>query len=246
MSESNIDLETPPIERTPSTPQGKAFYSQNLRIEQQRQEQEGQDVPKGVTYRHAREKTALQLLNEREKKNKLLARDRSERDELTGLLNRRGFETRLREETQRAKRFHKPLTIIFMDLNNLKVTNDNESYLAGDKLIKLTGEILASTMREYDIAARWGGDEFGILLPGTGERDIPDLWERINQEFEKNKIDIAAGYMQMDYSSEATIIESQELCQRAMKAAKRVSKEEKRNVIIHPNHLSNEEILKIA
>ena len=88
-------------------------------------------------------------------------------DSLTLLLNRRGFEKRLKSESARAKRFKDPLSLLVFDLDNFKPVNDVYGHSSGDLVLYKVAEVLRLHLREIDIPARWGGDEFLILLINT-------------------------------------------------------------------------------
>ncbi len=108
--------------------------------------------------------------------------DLSFHDHLTGLYNRRFFEEELKRlDTERQF----PLSFIMGDLNGLKIINDVFGHIEGDKLLKETAEILKTVCRSDDILARWGGDEFVILLPKTSVSDSEDIVERIKKECKK-------------------------------------------------------------
>jgi diguanylate cyclase (GGDEF)-like protein len=86
-------------------------------------------------------------------------------DSLTGLLNRRGFEERFQEELQRSARERRPAAIIVCDCDGLKRMNDVRGHVQGDALLELTASCFRTHKRSGDIAARYGGDEFALLLP---------------------------------------------------------------------------------
>lgn len=88
-------------------------------------------------------------------------------DSLTGAFNRRYFEERLAREVQRAKRYHHPLCLAITDVNNFKRVNDTLGHPAGDRLLCKCVEALESTIRDADLLARYGGDEFAVILPET-------------------------------------------------------------------------------
>jgi diguanylate cyclase (GGDEF)-like protein len=92
----------------------------------------------------------------------------SERDVLTGLLNRRGWERALAGEEARCARSGSPATVIVLDLDGLKTVNDTQGHAAGDELLRRTAEVLVENSRPSDILARLGGDEFAVLVTATG------------------------------------------------------------------------------
>ncbi len=104
----------------------------------------------------------------RELKNKLrFALEYSAHDALTGLYNRRYFERRLRQESAHAKRHKRPFSIILVDLDHFKVINDTYGHEDGDRVLCHLAELLGATLREDDVACRFGGEEFVILLRAT-------------------------------------------------------------------------------
>ena len=117
-------------------------------------------------------------------------------DSLTGLHNRTGFDEN-KDRFDRASRL--PLSVIFADINGLKLTNDIFGHIAGDKLIKKSAEILTASCRDSDFIARIGGDEFVILLPDTGSEDASAIVDRINRSFSEARLEaikcsISLGY----------------------------------------------------
>lgn len=106
-------------------------------------------------------------------------------DSLTGLYNR-GF---LEEEMKRLDTNRQlPISIIFGDLNGLKLINDTYGHDMGDRLLEKTGEILKRTCREEDIISRWGGDEFVVFLPRTCGRDTERICRRIREEASRESV----------------------------------------------------------
>lgn len=95
-------------------------------------------------------------------------RELSITDSLTGLFNQRHLRERADAEVQRARRQKQPLSILLMDIDRFKETNDRWGHLEGDRVLRHTAEaILRSIRRDVDIAFRYGGDEFVVLLPGS-------------------------------------------------------------------------------
>ena len=107
-------------------------------------------------------------------------------DKLTGLYNRRFFEEELeRLDTKRQL----PLGIIMADINDLKITNDSLGHQKGDELLVKTANLLKKVIRDEDILARWGGDEYAIVLPNTSKQETKKVIERIYEETSKTKED---------------------------------------------------------
>lgn len=100
-------------------------------------------------------------------------------DPLTGLVNRRGFDQAMALEVERSGRFRTPLTLCVMDLDDFKAVNDTYGHLCGDEVLKAVASTLQAETRLIDTAARIGGEEFAILLPGTGLVRACKLLERI-------------------------------------------------------------------
>lgn len=91
-------------------------------------------------------------------------------DNLTGLPNRRAFYELGEIEAGRSRRYSRPFTALFIDLDNFKAVNDSKGHDEGDRLLKTVAEILHSRLRTTDMCGRLGGDEFAVLLPETGEK----------------------------------------------------------------------------
>jgi diguanylate cyclase (GGDEF)-like protein len=91
-------------------------------------------------------------------------RELARTDALTGLPNRRAWEDVLARELAAARRNDEPLTIALLDLDSFKAYNDTNGHLAGDRLLRETVAAWQGTLRASDVLARWGGDEFGLLL----------------------------------------------------------------------------------
>ena len=107
-------------------------------------------------------------------------------DELTGLYNRNFMMQRLKEELKKAWRFKQPLAIIFADVDFFKKVNDEYGHQMGDRLLTEFGELLKSSVREYDVACRFGGEEFVILLPHTTLENAEELAERLRRKTQQH------------------------------------------------------------
>jgi len=102
-------------------------------------------------------------------------------DELTGLANRRYFFERADEETSRANRYQRKTTLVMLDIDFFKEVNDHFGHHAGDRVLTHISTVIANTVREHDIVARVGGEEFAIVLPETDLTEAKELSERIRQ-----------------------------------------------------------------
>jgi diguanylate cyclase (GGDEF)-like protein len=92
-------------------------------------------------------------------------RARSRKDDKTGLLNERGFREVLSDEMARSRRYPRPLTIVYIDLDDFKAVNDEHGHPTGDLVLRIVGETMRRAVREVDCVARLHGDEFALLFP---------------------------------------------------------------------------------
>lgn len=108
-------------------------------------------------------------------------RELSIRDPLTGLLNRRHMEESLLRELSRATRTKQPLSVIMMDVDHFKNFNDTFGHEAGDHVLKEVGQLLQKSVRDSDIACRFGGEEFTLILPDADCETALEIGQRIRK-----------------------------------------------------------------
>ncbi len=110
------------------------------------------------------------------------------RDELTELQNRRFFYERLDEEMKAAERLKKPLSILMLDVDDLKLINDEFGHQVGDQVLRSLGRVLNSEVGEKNVTARIGGDEFAVILPGADRKEADKIAWRIWDQLAKKPV----------------------------------------------------------
>lgn len=106
-------------------------------------------------------------------------------DLLTEVLNRRAGLDYLKDEMDFAEANNYKLSVIFIDVNDLKLVNDNFGHQEGDKLLQQVSDILQNSLRKNDMVVRLGGDEFLLILPQSTKKAAEKIWERIKEEFKQ-------------------------------------------------------------
>jgi diguanylate cyclase (GGDEF)-like protein len=111
------------------------------------------------------------------------ARNLADRDPLTGFFNHRYLHERLSEEVVRAIRTRRPLSVVMLDLDDFKLVNDTFGHVYGDRVLVYVAETIRGSLRASDVAARYGGDEFAVILPETTAPEAATVAERILAAF---------------------------------------------------------------
>ena len=154
-------------------------------------------------------------------------------DRLTGLRSREYMEERLSDVVARAKRLGKPLSLAFMDLDGFKAINDTFSHSAGDEVLRRTADLLLQQIREKDVVARFGGDEFMLLLDGETAANAMIVCKRIVSAFDKTvhsvdgqdiDLHISIGLATLDVSNWDSPQKLIEAADEALKRAKQLGK----------------------
>jgi diguanylate cyclase (GGDEF)-like protein len=112
-------------------------------------------------------------------------------DEMTGIHNYRRLQSRLSDEFRRANRYHRPLSLIMLDIDAFKQYNDTHGHMKGDIILRELAQLLARVTRDVDFIARYGGEEFMIVLPETGKDEATRMAERIHREVRNHGFHLA-------------------------------------------------------
>lgn len=115
------------------------------------------------------------------------------RDQLTGLFNRREFDRILSEEEERVRRFGHPLALVMIDVDHFKSVNDNYGHPVGDAVLREVARRLAGILRSVDRVARFGGEEFALILMQTERAAAMDVARRVCEIVEKDPVSIGDG-----------------------------------------------------
>jgi diguanylate cyclase (GGDEF)-like protein len=108
-------------------------------------------------------------------------------DPLTGLHNRRYMEARLGEELSRSRRYDYPMSFMMIDIDDFKLYNDRNGHQAGDRALEITAQCLKAALRKVDVASRYGGEEFSVLLPQTTLEEAGVIADRIRRKVSDTK-----------------------------------------------------------
>lgn len=114
-------------------------------------------------------------------------------DHMTGLVSRRGWDCAIETEETKARQFGMPISVLIIDLDDLKKVNDTQGHAKGDELLCLAARALESAVRKNDIVSRLGGDEFGIVAVECGKNDLDHLLERVRSSLAENDVQASVG-----------------------------------------------------
>jgi diguanylate cyclase (GGDEF)-like protein len=115
-------------------------------------------------------------------------------DPLTSVFNTRFFHEVLNRETARAQRYRTPLSLLMIDVDSFKIINDTYGHVVGDKVLVQVGRVLESSVRNTDLVFRCGGDEFGVVLPGTNAEGAVHVAQKILERVQSGAILQSLGY----------------------------------------------------
>jgi diguanylate cyclase (GGDEF)-like protein len=152
-------------------------------------------------------------------------------DGLTGLANRRAASDAVHAEAVRAERLETPLSVVLADLDGFKDVNDEHGHAVGDAVLRVFAEVLRETLRESDLAGRWGGEEFLLLLPGADEEGAAQLAERVRVELAERSIpgvpglSVTASFGVAQYAGEPNTEQLVAAADAALYRAKRAGKD---------------------
>jgi diguanylate cyclase (GGDEF)-like protein len=150
-------------------------------------------------------------------------------DPLTGLYNRRHFFELTQQELDRSRRYNRPLSVIMLDIDHFKQVNDQFGHLVGDRVIVEVARRIQKALRRVDLACRYGGEEFAVLLPETpviqGEMVASRLWRLVTEQPTvsgelKLKITVSVGVATYQHDGAIEVDTLLDRADRAMYAAK--------------------------
>jgi diguanylate cyclase (GGDEF)-like protein len=145
-------------------------------------------------------------------------------DPVSGLFNRRYFESRIAAEVERSRRQQQDLALLMIDIDEFKRINDRQGHLEGDRTLHDVADLLRQSVRIFDVCARFGGDEFAIVMPGASAPVAIQVAERIRGRVERHfghvtprvTVSVGVGILETDEGSQELI----EVADRALMAAK--------------------------
>jgi len=158
-----------------------------------------------------------------------MMRELAQKDGLTGIFNRQHFERLGTTEFLRAKRFNTYLTLVMIDIDDFKNINDTYGHIAGDFVLKEVALFLSKQIRDFDVLARFGGDEFVILMPNTKQSEAQTLVDRLDNTLRELKILFEKDLISISASFGITQLNEEEKFEKVLVAADKRLYEKKRN-----------------
>jgi diguanylate cyclase (GGDEF)-like protein len=172
--------------------------------------------------------------------------DVSSRDTLTGLYNRWFVIEKLDSELNRALRHGSPMSVLMLDVDHFKQINDTHGHAAGDQVLQAIGKLLRDSCRVYDVAGRYGGEEFCVVLPETKPGNTSVVAERIRSRLESMELSVgetpvlvtaSIGIAGMDVPAEAELLSPAALIERADRALYSAKNRGRNRVELWDSHL---------
>jgi diguanylate cyclase len=160
----------------------RRHFEEHRQAEEQQQQVLEQALAQSNARLHALEQESQQL---RQRLNQ--EHQQAIQDSLTGIFNRLAYEERMEQEFARWKRYHQPLVILIFDIDHFKKINDTYGHKAGDKALKLIAKTLQKNLRESDFLARFGGEEFVVLMPQTELAAALGAADKLRQAVQANQ-----------------------------------------------------------
>lgn len=140
-----------------------------------------------------------QALVDAEQANHMIARIAAQ-DALTGLMNRRRIQEEIDRWGAHARRYDRRLALLYIDFDHFKQVNDHHGHAAGDQFLARVGQVLRNSCRGTDFLARWGGDEFVVLLPEAGDSDAVTAARKLIAAFRAERLKVGAAVLEMSAS----------------------------------------------
>lgn len=157
----------------------ESHFSGFRNAELERHEKES-DLVKALTQRLSELEKETEVLRERVQKERMQAL----MDPLTGIANRLGYMEHMNQEYARWKRFKHPLSLVVWDVDHFKRINDSYGHAAGDKALKALAKLISSKVRETDFVARFGGEEFVVIMPGADLKSAESVADKLRASVE--------------------------------------------------------------
>jgi diguanylate cyclase (GGDEF)-like protein len=143
-------------------------------------------------------------------------------DPLTELPNRRCINLQLRSRIDELKRYEWPCGVLFIDIDNFKVVNDEYGHGIGDKVLKMVGRTLSSSLRSYDILGRYGGEEFFAIVANVDSAQLYSFADRLRLLVEQSSLTTGSDTVSVTISIGATLARSNDTLDTVIKRADRL------------------------